>query len=42
MAKIHITGVGGQPDPVYHGIVATKPGCGGCVKKGNVKLVITE
>ena len=25
MAKIHITLVGGQPAPVYHGIVATKP-----------------
>ncbi len=25
MAKIHITLVGGQPAPVYHGIVATQP-----------------
>lgn len=25
MSKIHITLVGGQPAPVYHGIVATKP-----------------
>lgn len=25
MAKVHITLVGGQPAPVYHGIVATKP-----------------
>ncbi len=25
MSKIHITFVGGQPAPVYHGIVATKP-----------------
>ena len=25
MSKIHITLVGGQPAPVYHGIVATEP-----------------
>ena len=25
MARVHITLVGGQPAPVYHGIVATKP-----------------
>ena len=25
MAKVHITLVGGQPAPVYHGIIATKP-----------------
>ena len=25
MSKVHITLVGGQPAPVYHGIVATKP-----------------
>ena len=25
MAKIHITLVGGQPAPVYHGIVAIQP-----------------
>ena len=25
MAKIHITLVGGQPAPVYNGIVATNP-----------------
>ena len=25
MSKIHVTLVGGQPAPVYHGIVATKP-----------------
>ena len=25
MSKIHITLVGGQPAPIYHGIVATKP-----------------
>lgn len=25
MSRVHITLVGGQPAPVYHGIVATKP-----------------
>ena len=25
MSKVHITLVGGQPAPVYHGIVATQP-----------------
>ena len=25
MSKIHITLVGGQPAPIYHGIVATQP-----------------
>ena len=25
MSKVHITLVGGQPAPVYHGIVAAKP-----------------
>lgn len=40
MSKVHITLVGGQPAPVYHGIVATKPDKVVFIYSGNSRHVL--